>query len=44
MLARPVEITATFGGADLIDVLLHGLPDSSGCEGTTDNPLIGGTS
>jgi hypothetical protein len=44
MLARPVEITTTFGGADLIDVLLHRLPGSSGCEGTTDNPLIGGTS
>ena len=37
MLARPVETAATFGGADLIDVLLAGLPGSSGREGTTDN-------
>src|SRR2546430_2146026 len=44
LLARPVEITAAFGGALIRDVSSRdGLPGSSGCEGTPDSPVEGRT-
>jgi hypothetical protein len=42
VLARPAEIATTFGGASVVDVLLDGLPGSSGREGTMDNRRLEG--